>query len=386
MRVGRAEMAAEGVTGPYSRHLPALDGLRGLAILGVLGFHLFPGNVPGRLLGLVGELRVLGVAGVDLFFVLSGFLITGILWDSLGERRYFRTFYARRALRIFPLYYGVLATVFLLTPWLGLAWHGMQWVLLVYLQNTDVAGRFYDLVPGAGISLDHFWTLAVEEQFYLVWPVVVFAVRDRRRLMGVCLVMAAVALLLRFGMSLEGAEAHLIERWTVCRMDTLLAGAWVALALRGERPERVLGASKLVFWGASGMLVAVGVAALLGVGRVGEAACLTLRYSLVALASAGLLAWCLRPETAVARVLAGRGLRWFGRYSYGFYVLHFVALGLLLRVFKGWIGMVTPSKGAGVIGAGGMVFAASVGAAWVSYRLYERPFLKLKRYFPYEGG
>jgi peptidoglycan/LPS O-acetylase OafA/YrhL len=108
------------------------------------------------------------------------------------------------------------------------------------------------------------------------------------------------------------------------------------------------------------------------------------RYSLVALGCAALLGWSLRPGARFRSVLEGRVLRFFGRYSYGLYVLHFIALGVLLKVFKAWIATVTPNKGVGVLGAGLMAFGLSVAAAYASYHLYERRFLRLKRFFPYE--
>jgi peptidoglycan/LPS O-acetylase OafA/YrhL len=145
-----------------------------MAVLGVMGSHFFRGSVAnaGFLVRSIGSAFAFGARGVDLFFVLSGFLITGILYDSLSDSGYFRKFYARRCLRIFPLYYGVLFALLLLTPWLHIQWQNMQWSLLLYLQNTNVIMPIYQW-QSHSVDLIHFWTLAVEEQFYLVWPLAV---------------------------------------------------------------------------------------------------------------------------------------------------------------------------------------------------------------------
>lgn len=157
-------------------HLLPLDGVRGLAILMVVCSHSFEsnynsGSLPVRVLG---HLFYYGSFGVDLFFVLSGFLITGILVDSITDAHYFRNFYARRALRIFPLYYLVLLLCFALTRPLHLHWGSMGWLLPVYLQNLRPQ-EIVTFSAGSGIALFHFWSLAIEEQFYLVWPAIVLS-------------------------------------------------------------------------------------------------------------------------------------------------------------------------------------------------------------------
>ena len=219
---------------PLQPHLPALDGVRGLAILMVICFHVFLSNSMGygRLSRAVGTALHYGIFGVDLFFALSGFLITGVLVDSLGDRGFFRKFYARRALRIFPLYYGVLLVLFAATPLLGLHWRGMGWLLLGYLQNLrpEEIGTYS---PGHSIGLNHFWSLAVEEQFYLVWPALVFLggqppaafsvgrYGSRRR-----------PCVLRLALVWGGVGSQPIHVWTVTRADSLLLGGALALLYR----------------------------------------------------------------------------------------------------------------------------------------------------------
>ena len=168
-------------------HIPALDGIRGLAILLVLLCH-FPlyGDMQPTIFidKLFYAMTRAGWCGVDLFFVLSGFLITGILYDAKGSRFFFRNFYMRRCLRIFPLYYGVLAVFFVIVPFvlplgrnyeLFLKDQAWYWS---YLTNIKIAiegwPKFY--------ALAHFWSLAVEEQFYFVWPFVVFLWDEERSL------------------------------------------------------------------------------------------------------------------------------------------------------------------------------------------------------------
>ncbi|HEV2844590.1 MAG TPA: acyltransferase, partial [Thermoanaerobaculia bacterium] len=209
-----------------AERLPALDGLRGLAILLVLLLHFTVYGGPPATEGidkLFYRAAQAGWIGVDLFFVLSGFLITGILYDAKGGENYFRSFYARRVLRIFPLYYGALAVFLLLVPALrpGSFWH---WT---YLSNVQIAREGW---PDSG-ALGHFWSLAVEEQFYLFWPVAVLLLA-RRSLMAACWVCLAGSLLLRVGLHLADQETAAFVL-TPARLDSLAAGALLALAARG---------------------------------------------------------------------------------------------------------------------------------------------------------
>lgn len=348
--------------------------------------HLFPGTLNGPLLKSLGAVLTFGATGVDLFFVLSGFLITGILFDSLGDSGYFRKFYARRALRIFPLYYGVVLVFIALTPWLGIKWHGMNWALLFYLQNTNIAGPFYSFE-----YLGHFWSLAVEEQFYFLWPLIVFAVRDSKRLLWVCAMLSCVALSLRFRLAFHHTIYHIINRSTFTRMDSLLFGGAVALLLRSSYHDVVLRLARSVFLIAAALIGTLSFLQLF-VSRRPEivfpfdVTYLAVRYTLLSVGYAALIAWCLREASVCRKIFEQPALCFFGKYSYGLYVFHFVALGFLLKTFKNWIGHFTSSKLAGVTGAGSMSFGVAVAAAFASYHLYEKRLLRLKRYFNYENA
>ncbi len=373
--------------GPYSRHIPALDGIRGLAILGVVASHLFAGNPPGPVIRTLQAISSFGSHGVDLFFVLSGFLITGILYDSLGDPRFFRKFYARRSLRIFPLYYGVLIVLLLLTRPLQLHWQHMQWVLLGYLQNTNLVMPYDQFSLSGGLDLDHLWSLAVEEQFYLVWPVLVFLVAARGRVLRLALGLSIAAVAVRAAFIAHHLTYNFINRSTLSRADSLLIGAALALMLRGPRHDLTLRVAPAMLALSSGLFAVLML--LSHIGNVPHwlhirALLFCFGYSLLAVASAALIAWCLRPSTFPRRIFERPTMRFFGKYSYGIYVLHGIALPFLIRTFRGWIDLLSTSKLLSIGGASVMTILVSVGAAWLSYNLYERHFLRLKGRFDYK--
>ncbi len=383
------------VAGPSRRHVPALDGVRGMAILLVLVSHLmlFNDHTGSRLGDSLSALRGLGWVGVDLFFVLSGFLITGILFDTLQDPHYFQSFYMRRFLRIFPLYYGFLFFLMILGHWgpgLHFQWNGRQYVLLTYLQNTGLWFPVTDFHPGIWADLDHFWSLAVEEQFYLFWPLMVFLVRGRRRLMALALVLSGFALLLRIALYLHGTSPLLIFMLTPCRMDTLLLGGLVALVVRGD--------SDLISsrWMAPVALIAAVVIAAYTLWHLGADMRdfffgATFGYSVIALGCVAVLIASLEAESVAHRVFRWSWLRSLGKYSYGIYVLHiFVAhgvatltdrvLGTSLRI---WLTPHLHSRPLAVLVEFCFNAAAVFLAAYLSYNLYEIHFLRLKRYFGY---
>ncbi len=385
------------ISGP-GRHLPALDGVRGLTILMVMVVHLmiFNGYTGNFWINSLNQMRSLCWMGVDLFFVLSGFLITGILYDTLHDERYFRNFYMRRFLRIFPLYYGFLLLLLILTPVLHAAWAGRQFVLLAYLQNTSIWFRVGDFHPGRLIDLNHFWSLAVEEQFYFFWPLLVFLVKDRKRLMQLTLWLSVIALALRVGLYLQDNRVlslGVLRAQTFCRMDTLMLGGFLALWLRGEaQPENrdkiCRKFSGLFFWAVMPSMVLIAVAhPQIRTGEIPFIA--TFGYTLIALAFACLIYLAIQPNSGWNKFFCMGWLRSLGKYSYGIYVLHILVgyvWGMALRALLGtslriWLTPRLHSRSLAVL----IEFFLTVGvvycAAWCSYNFYEVHFLRLKRYF-----
>jgi peptidoglycan/LPS O-acetylase OafA/YrhL len=356
--------------------------VRGIAILLVLVAHYrdLSSAVPfDRALRTV---TLLGYTGVDLFFVLSGFLITGILLDARGGRGFFRIFYARRALRILPLYYGIVVALVVVWPLV----HARTPAVDAMRQNQawywGYAVNFIWQQPGrTPYNTGHFWSLAVEEQFYLVWPVIVWWL-DRARLRRVCLACIVGAFLLRCW----GVSAGLdVFSYVPMRMDTLALGALLAIDSRSAD-----GLAPLAPWArwigpAAGMLAAATF--LTGsLWPYGGAVHATIGYTASAVAFAALVG--AASTGWGAPILASRPLRFLGKYSYGIYVFHWP-----LRLFYGpvyaLISRLPLVAGSSLLREVAFFVVASmiaVGVAVVSYQLYERWWLGLKRYVPEPVG
>ncbi len=384
------------VPGSAEKRIPALDGLRGIAIALVLLYHFdfvydfTYGRESGWVIdGIITGLAGAGWAGVDLFFVLSGFLITGILLDSRGTaRRYFGSFYARRALRIFPAYYAFLLLLLLFLPlfdepegrdalWGHFAWYA------TYMTNIYEA-----IDPGlrADFFFDgHIWSLAVEEQFYLLWPAFVF-VFSRRRLMWMCGVGIVVAFGLRLGFVIADLPNGLGYMLMPARMDTLAMGALVALAMRSERDWRVLRRwAPVVAIGAGGTVIGFGLVD--GGFSPLDDWVRTAGFTVLALLFAAILALVLDmgPGTAMATGLAHPALRWLGKYSYATYLVH-LPIGVILARKVDFADAIPEMAGSTFVSEAVFGIAAAglaLSIAWLSWQVWESQFLKLKRRFPY---
>jgi len=364
------------------RHIDSLDGVRGIAISLVLIFHLLWSNseTGSRLMNFLAGLRGAGWVGVDLFFSLSGFLITGILFDTLRTRHYFKNFYARRFLRIFPLYYGVLF-VLLIVLHPSHFDQGRQFYLLFgYLQNTPL--WWNGVQTAVALPTDHLWSLAVEEQFYLVWPILIFLIRDRRKLLWTAAILALAAPVTRFILLAHGAPFVETYKLTICRADSLLAGAWLALIVRGKMRETVLRYAAPVF------LIALFLCATIA-WKAGNfdweinSSINTYGYSIIAIASTSLIAMSLRRDSMTAKAMRAGALRFLGKYSYGIYVYHQMVSILEAWLARDFLQQHIHSKILFHLAMMALVLLITIPLAVLSFRLYEQPFLKLKRYFNY---
>jgi len=322
--------------------------------------------------------------GVDLFFVLSGFLITGILLDTLNSERYFRNFYARRALRIFPLYYAVLLGFIVSAHRLHIVWGGQLATLLTYTNRIFIDPHHpgFHFWFGGNNNLVNFWSLAVEEQFYFVWPLLVFLCRKPRNVFMAALLLSLAIVAGRFYLVSRHAAADVIYVSLACRGDSLLVGAMLAAAFRHGYRQTLARMAPIV------ALAGLPVAGVLFVKAHGlnreTTGMMEFGYTLIALYFAALVVLSMRTSGTFARLCNSGWLRFFGRYSYGLYILHSVLpafyAGWLLPWIAASIGHITISNIVIAI----VKFAIAVGAAYVSYHVLEKPFLGLKRHFPSE--
>lgn len=371
-------------------HIPALDGIRGLAILLVLFDHLFwaNGHTGSSLFDFISMLRQASYVGVNLFFALSGFLITGILMDSLESPRYFATFYARRTLRIFPLYYGFLLLLLCLTPILHLRWSGWQYFYLSYTAN--LAGPFRHVPLGLRwFNINHFWSLQVEEQFYWIWPLVIYRFRDARSvvrvsLLGCCFAFAVRAVCILFKNHPAFSDPYLPYSFTPCCADNILYGCCLAALLRSVNGDRIVRAAPYILLSSLAVLCGIGV---LNHGmdwtRAGTGGIVaTFGFSLVGIASASTIALTLCSGSHCEQFFGRPFLRFMGKYSYGIYVYHY-SIAAIMGPMRHVIDAQLHMKVLGVLLSALFAGILSVGVAWVSYRFFEAPLLRLKRYFTY---
>jgi peptidoglycan/LPS O-acetylase OafA/YrhL len=363
---------------------PALDGIRGLAILCVMLVHFNQWRPMLPVESLAKEAIGTLWGGVTLFFVLSGFLITGILYDAKGSPRYFRNFYARRALRIFPLYYATLLFLLLSlrllipdSPSYQTLFHNQAW-LWGYGTNFLVGRHGWSAAPFAS----HFWSLAVEEQFYLLWPLVVVRY-NRETLLRICVGGIGLSLALRLGWLAAHIKAFDGAYLLPAHFDSLLAGGFLALAARAPR-----GLAPLARYALPGAVacLALWIGIFLTLGRP----FLTTHKGLLVLhllhtgASAAMLAALVvsSPTSGLRRIFNAQPLRVLGLYSYALYVFHFpISIVVQQKLFPD-LGRRASASALGIelrylLVAGGI----SLLAAWLSWHLFEKRFLNLKDRF-----
>ena len=380
------------LTQPENRaFFPALDGLRAIAFLLVFFQHFYA--LPW------------GWTGVNIFFVLSGFLITGILFDTRDDVHRARNFYVRRTLRIFPLYYGIFLGLLLLWPIFHWQWSAawLLWPLYFanYLRLVHGAAVLHSplnlaanawlsspLLPRTQIYLGHFWSLCVEEQFYLVWPWVVFWVRSRRILLWICGLSVILVPLLRL-LAQHTAPAWMVQghmfNATPFQLDSLLLGGLLALLWRGPYRARLLTVGRVC-----AVLFAIVTIAFLA-HSIDFHAFPNWREayhypiwqpsfgtSFVNLFAAALVLCCIHPSGWFVRLFSLYPLRWLGRISYGAYVFHDIFHDLYVHT------SIAIGHHSAYLAANKNEVAIVLGLtstclfAWLSFRYFESPFLNLK--------
>jgi len=357
----------------HRNHYPALDGLRGVAILLVVFLHNF------RFMNYF----FFGWLGVDLFFVLSGFLITDILLNTLGKPHFLKNFYMRRVLRIFPLYYLTLIICLLILPHikslnLNLDYYTNNQVWLwLYLQNWLYVFK----EPFGTQMLLHLWSLAVEEQFYLIWPVTILLIRKPKILFGIVTAVLLIVAITRFAIwTYKIEELAYSSLYTFTRIDGICIGCMLALLMR-IRPDFLKKFTPLIVF----------ALAILNFGFY----FLNYQhsYALPYLAFIGYTTFAMLFGILVYEAVAGKSkiinfllnnriLKFFGKISYGLYVYHWPVYILLLPFFQNlFINKGIVSNRNAEIGSSVIVTIIAVIISLISYHYFERYFLKLKNRF-----
>lgn len=377
---------------PEGGHVPALDGVRGLAIVLVILHHGIQVWGPARspLEKVWGFLSGHAWVGVDLFFVLSGFLITGILLDTKGKTRYFGSFYPRRMLRTFPLYYATILVCLVILPIIPAA--GLEGLRQLSSRQGWFwlhVSNFYTVLHNIAVAdgpkigwMATFWSLAVEEHFYLVWPLVVFLCTPKG-VARACVALAAAGLALRMILLARGVEFQAIYHLTFTRLDGLLLGSFVAAWSRregglvgAERPARVV---------LLGTAAVVGGLMLLGMvlPRAYEWAAGTVVFTAIAVAFAALLVLVLQSPKAslLRRFFSGRFLQACGKYSYAMYILNIPLFRLLDSVLDPGHSEILGSRVPAMVAYTALGTLLSLAGALVTWHLLEKHCLKLKKYF-----
>jgi peptidoglycan/LPS O-acetylase OafA/YrhL len=371
-----------------TKHVGVLDGFRGVAVLAVVAAHFWSIEAGTGLLGWLTAVCGSGWIGVELFFVLSGFLITGILCDNKRTARgwsYFKAFYGRRLVRIFPLYYACLLIAFVIVPAFvpNSFWahypdsHELmsetiqnQWWFWAYLSN------FY-MAHGEGVffGMGAIWSLAIEEQYYLAWPLLVYLC-STARLTGICGFLLATGFMARVYLATQGRH-HEIYMYTFTHLDPIVVGSLLALWVRRDDAfgRRFVGLARWASYGAVGAFVAYTAF----VGPVDSMAYWVqiIGFPVIAL-GCGAMLYTLYAEAQLdqsaswlTRVFDIGALKNVGKYSFAIYLFHFPILRLISTLKLNGFATIA------------LALAATYALSWVSFHGFEKHFLALKKYFPY---
>ena len=344
--------------------IPELDGLRGMAALMVVFHHLsqsFPGDATNRLLVVWLKLTHAGWIGVDIFFALSGFLITRNLIETRQAKYYYRNFYARRVLRLAPPYLITLGLVALFVP------QSHAFLILSFFYLANFAQSF-------GISMVYgpLWSLAVEEHFYLIWPWLIRFLH-RRTFFGIAIAVCVLTPILRY---IAQVYAFFNPYVSWFRFDGLLWGALLAILVTSPNSNR-----ELVQWWST----VIGLIGLLGfivgafAGSMGRHSIIgsTFVFGLVAMATSGFIGHAMLGTFRRAFALFRHPLaRFLGNISYWVYLFHYLMILTFMRFFVSWGGNLKAYLGVAFI-----VLATSILSGVIVRQVVEKPALSLKRYF-----
>lgn len=377
--------------------MSVLDGVRGVAVGLVLLVHFTPDYpMPNRLLEWVKKGLHTGWIGVDLFFVLSGMLITDILLRTKGSSDTAKIFYARRCLRILPLYLASLTAAFVVLPWFVssaadprlASIQSTQIWYWAHCANLVVLFFGFPAMMSETVNLAHLWSLSVEEHFYLIWPLLVWSVPTRRLLwVAVTIILGAFGFRMGVRLAVDVDEMRGLFVQTPMRMDGLAVGSVLAILFRQVPARRLRIAAMVILPCCGGLLLGE---FFIRKGLWSTAPFVTtvgLTIIAVFFASWIVLLRTSAPRSWFVRTVDNPPFRFLGRYSYGIYVLHGLLTPTLDRCF--------PSSGAreffgstlvAMVALIAVKAICSIVAALISWHVLEAPCLRLKRLFEYDAS
>jgi peptidoglycan/LPS O-acetylase OafA/YrhL len=362
--------AAAPLVAGYKSRIPELDGIRGIAILTVLFYHLFSYSMFRQSWTGVAYLAMKVTEnwshGVDLFFVLSGFLITGILLDTHRDPHFFRNFYARRALRILPLYYTVLVVILLFYR------HSGDYVLLSFFHLSNMA-------PILGVAMVNgaIWSLSVEEHFYLCWPLVV-----RRFNPGsMAVIAAAVCLAEPLIRATAFPYVSSVFPYSWFRLDGLASGAWLACFVRSRQYSEGSAKRLVIFLAAAGLLIEI-AGSPFGIRQHHTRFGAAFEFPPVNMICAAMVLWGAAFQGSFqTRILRSWPLRISGDLSYCLYLVHCMVMDAYDAVPLMLSDAPVVAGFRGILIRAAVVVPVTFIIAAVSRVILEKPALRLKRFF-----
>ncbi len=366
-----------------------MDGLRGIAIMLVMALHIFNrARVFSEhpTLEFISNLPLFGWIGVDLFFVLSGFLITSILLNARDKKYYFRNFYVRRILRIIPLYYMTMLVVFL---------------VIVPIKEPEFSDKILKLLPFQIFYLQNWlgikafvhttayiwvtWSLAIEEQFYLFWPALVYLMKRENLVkfsIGYILLSAVTRTIGILAWENTAQASNFFYSNSFTRFDELIIGGLLAMFLSAEDWREKIKTIAL-----PAMFVSALVFILLCIMDLGHPGFRYIPlniggYTSLSIFTAALISiFITHPENSIIRrVFRNDLLAFLGKYSYALYLLHMPVTLILLDLLwwtknRGWKMYVLYIVSS---------FAVTILVSFISWHVFEKHMLSLKKYFEYE--
>jgi len=374
-------MAQTQGTGRREQYLPCLAGIRGYGFLLVfLGHYLTPDlfpNLSGGRLKVFTAFSSLALFAVPSFFVLSGYLIGDILYHTRNREGYFKVFYTRRILRIFPVFYLTLAGIIVFLLIQGSPIDLYFWSHFLYIHNLFPGYRAH-LNPSVGMI--HFWSLAVEEQFYLVWPLIVWLFPERRKLISVSIVLISLCCGIRLLAPLFASSPGLIGTFTPCRVDAILLGTLLALIKGSNVFEQFRSLAKwIVACGASTMIL---LAYWKGVPWSVTYSGYEVLIPLANFTAAGVIIAVMEEGSLLNKICSQKWVCWLGGLSYSLYVFH----GTYAPYFKySLVPQLAPHMrhSVAVLLAAALGLGLTLLLSILSYRLIEGPIIAMKGHIRY---